>query len=277
MKITSIHLVPANGLDPCVLSFKDPRRLNPYNVKNADGLDADEIVSKYYGGGTQKYYALSVIKREPVLQIGLNPRFGQGESYSGLRDDLARMIASTRTGSIQICFFNDTIQVACLTARVAKFESDLFDKDPYITITFTCDDGTLRAPEETILPAPSYNPGLTVITDANSTAPHGLKFSLLVNALSTGLVLRDPDDDTWAFQLSETLVLFPDDVLHFSSEPNNRYVYVVHGIQTYHVADSIIAGSMWPVVFPGQNKFALDNPGNFDWLTMSYFDTYWGI
>ncbi len=100
---SSVELHPANSSDVCVLSFRDPTHANPYNVKEIIGLDADEIVPRFYGGsGNSKFYNLLLEKREIVIRVELNPKFGEFETFSDLRDKLYRLIASSRTGIIQI-------------------------------------------------------------------------------------------------------------------------------------------------------------------------------
>ena len=49
MRVTNVEL-QADGSDYVkLLSFRDPRRLNSYNIVSIDGLDADAIVPRFYG------------------------------------------------------------------------------------------------------------------------------------------------------------------------------------------------------------------------------------
>src|SRR5690349_10437174 len=119
MKLTSIEIHPENSSDVAILSFRDPNTINPYNVKGITGLDADEIVPRSYGGsGSFKFYNLSLLNREIVFKVGLNPRFSDHKSYSDLRDNLYRMISSSRTGKIQIQFKRGTDVIAVISGFV---------------------------------------------------------------------------------------------------------------------------------------------------------------
>jgi hypothetical protein len=49
MKITNIDLLSSDDTLVANFSFRDPGTINPYIVKEIVGLDADEIVPKFYG------------------------------------------------------------------------------------------------------------------------------------------------------------------------------------------------------------------------------------
>lgn len=145
MKITSVELHPSGSSDICVLSFRDPSRANAYNVKAMVGLDADSIVARYYKGlGSSKAYNLSLEKRDVVIRIGLNPDFSQDETYSDLRDDIYRMIASSRTGLLQIQFKNDLAVLGVVSGFVQKVEAPHFQQEPEVQITVECLDPMIR-------------------------------------------------------------------------------------------------------------------------------------
>ena len=63
MRITSVDLYSSTGVLIATLSFRDPASTNPYIAKSIGGLDADEIVARFYGvskASKQKYYNLSI-------------------------------------------------------------------------------------------------------------------------------------------------------------------------------------------------------------------------
>ncbi len=226
MRVTSVELHPANSSDVCVLSFRDPRRQNPYNVKAIDGLDADEIVPRYYGGlGSSKLYNLLIEKRDVVIRVELNPRFGQYETYSDLRDALYKMIASSRTGRIQLQFKNGIEVVAAISGFISKFEAPNFEKTQEIRLTVKCDEPMLKALTPIVVDVAGLDPVLTVIQDATSTAPHGFKFEVAFTAFSASFNIKDPNDSNWAFEIVPAGGFVPNDILLFGSESNNKYLY----------------------------------------------------
>jgi hypothetical protein len=284
MRVTSVELHPDGSSDVCVLSFRDPRGINPYNIKSMSGLDAsDGITSMFYGASANsvaKFFNLSLQSREVVLRVSLNPRQSDGVwgSYSDLRDDLYRMIASSRTGLLDIQFKNGTTVVAVITAFVTKVEANHFEASPEIQMTLNATDPWLKARDITNLSIVGLDPADTLIEDLISTAPHGFSFTATVLSDQDGLTITDPDDGSWSFALLGPVDGFvAGDVLHFSSNPNDKKLYVNRAGVTIYLADRITPGSIWPIIFPRANRFSFDNPASWEWTTISYYQTYWGV
>lgn len=148
MKLTSVEIHPENSSNILVLSFRDPRRNNPYNVKTIIGLDADQIVPRFYGvsgNSTSKFYELSLENREIIVSVELNPNFTDSESYSDLRDELYKMISSSRTGKVQLQFKNGVEVLAAISGFVSKLESPHFERTQTVQITIKCDEPMLKA------------------------------------------------------------------------------------------------------------------------------------
>lgn len=279
MKITSVEFHPAGSSEIAVLSFRDPRRLGRFNVKGIVGLDADEIIPRYYGvsgASNKKYYTLSLEKREPVFQIELNPSFGTNETYSDLRDILYKMIASSRTGLIDIWFKNGSTVVATLSGFVSKFENSLFEKNPGISITISCSEPMLKAPTRDVIDPLTLNPESSNIIDTKSTAPHGFIFEIGFVTDLAGLLVAPPDTE-WSFGVNPVGGFLAGDILHFSSELNNKYLFVRRSGSDIYLADVIASGSMWPILFPGDNIFEFSNPESLAWEAVSFYPTYWGV
>ncbi len=93
MRVTSIDIYAVNSSNVCSLSFRDPTSQNPYQVSGIGGLDAEEIVSSYYGasgGSDDKYYRLSLQKRDIVVKIALIKNIPQvlGLTKSNMRENI---------------------------------------------------------------------------------------------------------------------------------------------------------------------------------------------
>lgn len=278
MKITSVEFHPDGSSAVHTLSFRDPGQANPYNVKGMTGLDADEIVPRFYGAsGATAFYNLMLLKRNIVALIELNPRYELDETPSSLRDELYKMIASSRKGKVEIQFKNEDDVIASVMASITKTESFLFKETPEVQISFECDEPFLKAPDPVSINVVGLDPSLTVITDSLSTAPHGLKLELSVETVVSELLIYDPDDPIWAFNVAPSGGFLVDDVIHLSSELNDKYIYVVRGGNTIHLADAIMPGSIWPIMFPGDTKLTVEDGANYDWTAISYYPTYWGV
>jgi hypothetical protein len=298
MKITNISLVSQDS-EIANLSFRDPSSRNRYVAKGVFGLDADEISSVYYGDsidGLQHFREARLQGREVVLRVALNPRFDLGETYSSLRDNMYTAIARSRTGLIDIHFNNGLATVAKISGYVTKLEAALFNRDPEIQMTIKCDatSSMLKAPNRLYVDADTLIAS-TTLEDSLSTAPHGFLFQITIGADAEVFVASDSATaPTWQFVVQPGTIgvntgFKLNDVAYFSSEPNNKYFYIVRSSVTYQLVSKIWSGSKWPVMFPGGNDFefrTLDLVGGlvpttatkaYTWTEFAYYPTYWGI
>lgn len=280
MKVTSVEIRPANSSNVTVLSFRDPTRQNPYNVKAILGLDADNIVPKFYGvSGTSAtaFYNLSVEDREIVMAIALNPDFSAGKSYSDLRDDLYRTIQSSRTGQVQLRFLNEAVVVAAMSGFVTKVEAPQFEQNQEVRITLDTGKELLQALNPVIVDVTGLDPVLTTIVDDISTAPHAFDFEMAFSGFVATFSITNPFDPDWSFEVSPVGGFGNGDVLHFSSNQKDKKLYIQRGPTVIQLADVIAPGSIWPIMFPGDNPFACENDTMLDWVSISYYPTYWGV
>lgn len=281
MKLTSVELHPSGSDEVCVLSFRDPTRANPYSVKSMSGLDtSDGIVPQFYGksgSSSAAFYNLSMQKRNVGISILLNPQFTLGKSYSDLRDDLYRMIGSSRTGQIQVQFKNGVDVIAAISGFVTKAEANLFDKTPSVNLTLSAVDPMLTALDPVAVAVAGLNLANFTISDAISTAPHGFSFDANIVAPFASLVVTDPNDASWSFGITPVGGFLTGDHLVFSSDPATKKLYVVRGGVDVYLADVINTGSMWPIMFPGDNHFSFTNPADLALTDFSYYPTYWGV
>lgn len=282
MKLTSVEIHPAHSSDVAVLSFRNPSSINPYNIKSILGLDADAIIPKHYGPfGSSKFYNLSLMNREVVLKIGLNPNFSLSKSYSDLRADLYRMISSSRTGNISLYFKNGDEIVAAISGFVSKFEAPLFEKVQEVQITITCSEPMLKSLTAFVQEAGSFASDILTVDDTQSTAPHGFTAAINITANIPSLSISDPDDDSWIFAIVPPGgTLLSGDIINFSSVYNDKYLYIIrHGTFTTYLqlADSIAYGSVWPIIFPGENTLILTSSPSVKWISLSHYPTYWGV
>jgi hypothetical protein len=284
MKITNIVL-NSNNSEIANFSFRDPTSVNQYIAKTVIGLDADDIVSKFYSfdmNSKKRYYDLSIKDRNVVMRIALNPRRVINETYSDLRDDLYRAISSNRTGEVQLHFYSGATLVAYLSGFITKFEVPHFSKVAEAQITVKCSNPLMRAVNPVRLTANKIsvsNPVL--IADSLSTAPHGFKFQLTFTENTPKFVIQDEESPTWKFEIIPGTIggqtgFINGDILDFSSDYNDKYLTLTRGVLSYYLVDKIQLGSIWPVLFPGANKFYILT-GNFNWVSIEYYAAYWGV
>lgn len=289
MNLTSIALYSNNAL-VANLSLSNPSPTDPFLFTGSDGLDAEDIATRFFGFSTssKKFYTLSLGRRIVTLKLSLNPNYNLNLGFSELRDTLYRAIYSSRYGKVELKFMNNSTVVAVLEGFVSRFISSRFTKDQDVEITLTCDDGWLKAPTYTSHPVQNLNNTFTV-TDSISTAPHGAVFSLAIQNQAAWLTFKDKMiNPEWQFRIEPYLPFQVGDVLYMSSEPDNKYIFIDPlgaweglGITTnrIYLSDRITADSIWPVIFPGDNSFTIETSGttNVSWTSLQYKNTYWGI
>ena len=277
MKLTSIEIHPSNTSAPAVLSFRDPTSINPYNVKAIVGLDSESIVPQRYASSeVSDFYNLSLQNRQIVIRVGLNPNFTDNESYSDLRDNLYKFIASSRTGSIQLQFKNALEVIAVISGYISKFEAPQFEKTQEVQITIQCSEPMLKA--LTPVSVEGIDPSHTIITDDKSTAPHGFSFSMGITFAIGSIKITDPNDSSWGFEIVPVGGFMNGDELYFSSEFNNKQLYLVRArVTIIQLADVLTSVSVWPIMFPGENIFSFTNSSYLRWDDISYYPTYWGV
>lgn len=274
MKVSRILLLTNYTPDLVELSFKDPASQNPFQVTFTSGLGAPEDID---WGSTPAGYEAKLPPRDVVIRLGLNPDWGSGEDYSILRTRLARMIHATRSGNIVIGLADDEEVIAALQGRIVKMEVDPHSKTPDVEFTINCKDGMLRGLELTEVPLAGLSPIETVITDDLSTAPHGALLAVKFNAPATTFSFTGgEDEEPWVFQTTPIGTTFlVNDILICSSMHNDRQLVIQRGATAIPIADSIHAGSDWPVIFPRPNTIVCS--GDVSWHAIKYATAYWGI
>lgn len=293
MKVNRIALWTA---DKEVVDFPFSPRTDrqAYTAREVIGLDANEIVPKFYGRNANtraRYYLPTIGKREIVIKISLNAKLDVWETYSGLRDVLYKGIASTQDGKMELRFMAGPSVIAKLDGFVTKFEAPLSSAVPDVTMTISCDDGILRSMEPII--KDNYDNSAIgqlklIIADNDSTAPHGLTFEVqftdtVVTPFFSIQNKSEPAPD-WFFRIAPGIIaggpngFANGDRLFFTNEGAEKSVFMIRGSTTYYLADRIVAGSIWPVVYPGTNTWVINrSTGTYQWNAISYRTAYWGV
>lgn len=280
MRVTSVDLY-SNDKRRVKFDVVGPDVRNPYLLKGIAGTDAEEIIPMFYGQGSEsheKYYDMKMPARELVIRIGLNPNYQLSQRAGDLRDNLLRMISSKRGGLIQIRLNDGAVSTAAISGFITKFVGPITGKEPEAQITIRCDDPLFKAltPTNAILASIADSP-FTVI-DPVSTAPHGFKMKVAFSANHSDFVMvptgGSPD---WEFQIDYDFLT--GDELYISSDTDDKHVYRVRSAATLHLADLIVPGSIWPIMFPEEeNEFTIT--GHNDDMTIDewyWYETFWGI
>lgn len=270
MTITRIDLVANSAV---VASFNldrnDPSQ--SYILKAATGLDAEEIIPQIYSKANtvQPVHTMVLSEREIAFRIGLQP--SGVETFSSLRQELYRAISATPNSKITLRFYEGFNHVYNIDGFITKLETDLFKQSPDVVMNILCPDPFFEAPQETIITnLPSIQP---IIDDPLSSAPHGLRAEILFTGTVSNFSLTD-DTGNWAFTILQSFS--PGDVLYLSSERNNRYLRYTTSIYDINIMEKIESGSVWPIVFPGQNRWRTSST-SYSWNSVQFKSAYWGV
>ena len=295
MNISGIKLLTP-GDDEVVHANFPIRNLSasdPYIIKSSTGFDADEIFPKNAGyfvdffseGAITEFYDMMLGDRTVSLLVKPNPDYRANQTVGHLRDTLYKAIAYTRYTNLELRLMEivDDLgteeDIASLFGRIAKIESDLFSNDPNVTITFECSDPFLRSNDYISIDGSEFvDASEPLWNDDDSTAPHGYTFRMDFSDDKDGLTVYPVNGGTFSIDYE----FEAGDHLYLSSEYNNRYLYVVKGFDdsTVHLTDKVVAGSVWPMMLPGENEVKFHAPfESFTEgviVTLTYRTSYWG-
>lgn len=298
MSIDALRLYAAAEYDiPAIqyaeFSLDNASTSESYILQQGWGFDLDEILPHFSGTNlTDDYYKMVPKERLIVMKIKLNPQLVASETIESLRDHLYRVIASSRTGLVELRVMSNGSTVKYIQGKIKKFENDPWSSEPQVQISILCENPYFRSPSFVDLSATAAvlapHPTL-VITDNQSTAPHGFKMRIRftgthstffqINSLAGGSVLpfRINRDGAASFVTN--------DLLYFSSEQDDKHLYYVKysDSSTKLLFDSIAINQIWPMIFPGENRFTwYTNPSPtptsaFVIEMFKYRNQYWGL
>lgn len=285
MRITDVALYSGRpeGAEEIItfsLSRADPTA--QYMVREMLGMDNEELIPRFYGfslASKSAFYDFAMKSRTLVIRVVLNPRFNLDESYSDIRDHLYRAISAVRTGVVALHFNAAGTTVARIFGFITKFEVPYFTPLPEVQITIRCDDPMFRAinpvryaPTELAVTNP------LTIADSLSTAPHGFAFQATFKAVTPTFTIQDlPSNPEWLFKVTPSGGFLVGDVLNFSSDYANKYLYIDRGVTRIYLVDKLNPESIWPLVFPGATKFYFLDIASINWNNLEYYAAYWGV
>jgi hypothetical protein len=174
--------------------------------------------------------------------------------------------------------------VAKITGFITKFETALFNREPEVQLTVRCDDPVFRSitpvellPEDIVGLAVLDYPNVNV-SDTLSTAPHGFSADFVFSAASASFTIKDKEgsDFDWHFTVVPFDAFAIGDILHFSSEYGQKQLVRQRGGAFLSLIDTVQSDSVWPIIFPGENKLYF-SPGGVTWNFIKYYASYWGV
>lgn len=277
MRVEQIKLY-SNGSEVVSFDMTGPDVRNPYTIKAITGLDAEDIVPRYYSSGLisgTSFNELILSPREISMRIDMKPNYRLSQHPADLRGRIMKAIAGSRAGTIQLRFLDGGVCWGAISGFITKFEAPITSKDTEIQFTMKCDDPIIRSLDVTSqVGLDDILPSSFTITDPISTSPHGFKFKATWTSAQALLVMYDNPDPEWRFWINYDFEI--GDELYFSSEFGDKYLYVVRSAVTTNLMDTLQPESVWPMLFPGSNHFIF-LPNTFTFDEMYWYETHWGV
>lgn len=281
MKVTSVSLY-SNELESLRFDLNNVSSKSPYLIRAIVGLDAEELIPKFYGFGlntNQKFYDMNLSPRDIVLRIVLNPRFNLDESYSSIRDSIYKTISATRTGEIKLQFHSGASNIAEISGFINKLEVPYFSKTPELQLTIRCNDPMFRSVSPVRMEGIDLpNDNHLIFEDVWSTAPHGFTMQLTFTQTLATFTIQDKDTlPEWKFKIIPATSFLAGDILNFSSLTSNKYVSRTRSGVVLNLMDKVEPTSVWPIAFPGINEINFNDFASFDWNFIQFNATFWGV
>lgn len=208
---------------------------------------------------------------EPVVLMGLNPRFALGETAADLRTKIYGLVSPGVQEYITMNLMDVDTIVARAVGYVKKCEVVPFDREPRVQLTVACPESYLEAPAP-VFELPSV--GSTQTVDYTGTAPTGLVFSTtFTDSLSNAYITHLNSGRVMQFDYD----FLSGDVLNIDTRPGSRLITRTRAGVTIDLIGALTSNSSWFTLYPGVNSYVQSNSGKMDWTSFSYTPRYWGF
>lgn len=208
---------------------------------------------------------------EPVVLIGLNPRFNLGETAADLRTKIYGLISPGVQDYITIQLMKNDLVVARVIGYVKKCEVVPFDREPRVQVTIACPESYLEAPAPIFEEVSVSN---TQVVNYEGTATTGIVFQTSFSSdLSTAFFTDLHSGRVMDFDYD----FLAGDILDIDTRPGSRLITRTRGLETIDIIGALKSNSSWFTLRPGVNSYVQSNPGKMDWVSFSYTPRYWGF
>ncbi len=237
-------------------------------IRNVDGLDpvkASVNTSPRGAVDGASFTGSSIPSRNIVLTVGLNPNWDTW-TYEGLRKLLYSYFMPKR--SIRFVFYSDDMVPVEISGIVESVAVNQFSKDPELLISVICPDPYFTAVDATVI----TGSGETVTVAYNGSIETGIHVKVTYNSgpSPTGIGVQD-----FIVEAGVDASMY----FEMSSIPMQKFVQNINmGSGTItNLLSKVQDGSVWPVLEPGDNEFAVSTDvGVQDW-ELTYFERFGGL
>lgn len=250
-------------------------------LKNIEGLNpvrAELATSEYARYDGEYYHGSRLGKRNIVFTIALRPNFSTS-SVKGLRDLLYKYFMP---GGPKLDFvFNTDFSFPnyYISGYAEAFETSLFSADPEVQISVICPDPDFLGPDKQL------NISLNTETTINylGNRPGGLYFRITNGPqIASGGFSIDytrPNNTSNTIQYLGSLEEYS--IIDFSSKVRQKEVLYSGSGMLGPIEDprlyEIPIDAVWPLFYPGLNRFRIFGPSAGAQIVLNYREAYGGL
>lgn len=272
----------SSWLDAPTLALSDSGReeTDLIQIRNITGLDPVKAAVNTAPFGSvdgAAYIGSSVATRNIVLTLHPNPDWNLW-SFESLR----RLLYSyfMPKSATRLIFYSDDIQPMSILGIVEDANVNQFSKEPDLQVSIICPDPYFTAVNPTVVAGqsdPDFNSPTIIEYNGDIPAAINVSVSRLTDPAPTSIGIQVGDPSISFFKVAASVS--SSSIFQISSQSGNKYIQNVSlssGVIT-NLLSKMQSGSSWPVLQPGENKFAvITDKGTQDWQ-LTYYERRGGL
>lgn len=229
------------------------------------------------------YTGRRILPRNPVLNIQINPNFGNGESVDGWRDILYRAFNDpfVEGDDVTLVLKDDIKSDRFLTGYCEKFETEPFDSDTSVQISMICPDPYIRDVSETVIVPPQGSNGWQSVPFTYAgTAETGFEADISVST-TTSVITLDNNGKKMVLTYPAPLTFQSGDLVHINTKPGERSITVTRGGVVADVLYALSSTSPWLNLHSQSNTLQIYGAASTDIVAsisnLTYTQAWWGV
>jgi Phage tail protein len=252
------------------------------DIQGLDPVKASVNTSPYGSVDGESWVGSSVLSRNIVLTVGINPNWADW-TYESLRRLLYEYFMPKRP--VRLVFYSDDIPPVEIRGVVESAEINQFSKDPEFVVSVICPDPYFTALTPEVITGQSVRPGAVyedICTDFSYDGNIEVGIHVQVTQASgptpTSIGIQVGDPAITYFDVNA--IVDATNYFELSSIPTRKFVQNVNmstGVITSLLSKVVREGSVWPSLQPGENEIAvITDAGVQDW-ELTYFERFGGL
>jgi hypothetical protein len=257
---------------------------DPIQVRNIDGLGpvgADIVSTPFATGRGEQYQGSSSGKRNIVMTLGLNPNWVD-QTMASLRQLLYRYLLPEQWTKLR--FYSDHLPTVDIEGYVETFEPNIFSEDPERQISVICPKPDFVDIDPIIVTGVVDDGSTEHLINYDGNLETGFEFRVdrtIANAAYTGpltVTVTNPGELPQIIEMNPVTIDTSKYLKLVTKAQFKRIqsVAIVDGAAT-NLLQKMTAGSVWPVLKPGENLLQVDANENDQAWTIAYFNRFAGL